>query len=179
MKLLLFMTMVFAVLSADSKQRLFYLYQQGSYLQACNLGQQGFLYHQSDEPYVSLYAFSCLKADMLDRLSGPITLLNETKEARANSAYFSLLLMQKSLLMAALYDNKPLQNLKFPTSTHTLSKLFDLYLKDPQSNQSIKEYQDLSDKRISYKLYTAETSGRKSIVIDEYYDKILTAHHVY
>lgn len=180
MKFLLFLS-IFLTLSssADSRQRLYSLYQQGSYLQACNLGHQGFLYHQSDEAYISLYAFSCLKADVLDRLSGPITLLGQTKESRTNSAYFSLILMQKSLLMEALYDNKPLQSLKFPTSTHTLSKVFDLYLKNPQPNQPIKEYKDSIDARLSYKLYTTEINGRKSIAIDEYYDKILSIHHVY
>lgn len=179
MKTPFFFLALFSILYADSSQRLFTLYQQGNYLQACNLAQQGYLYHQSDEAYISLYAFSCLKADRIDRLSGPISMLNQTKEARTNSAYFSVILMQKSLLMSALYDNKPLQNLKFPTSTHILSKVFDLYLKNPQSNQVLKEYQDLSDSRISYKLYTIENNGNKSIAIDEYYDKILTTHHVY
>lgn len=180
MKVLLFLSIFLTLsLSADSRQRLFNLYQEGSYLQACNLGHQGFLYHQSDEAYVSLYAFSCLKADLIDRLAGPIALLNQTKESRTNSAYFSLILMQKSLLMEALYDNKPLQNLKFPTSTHTLSKVFDLYLKYPQPNQMVKEYKDSVDSRLSYKLYTTESNGRKSIAIDEYYDKILSLHHVY
>lgn len=180
MKFLVFFSMVLIYsLSADTRHRLFDLYQQGNYLQACNLGQQGFAYHQNDEAYISLYAFACLKADKIDRLAGPITLLNQTKESRANSAYFSVLLMQKSLLMEALFDNKPIHNLKFPTSTHLISKIFDLYLKNPQPSQSIKEYADLSDTRLSYKLYTTEAAGRKSIAIDEYYDKILTTHHVY
>lgn len=177
--LVLFSMVLIYSLSADAHQRLFDLYQQGNYTQACNLGQQGVPYHQSDEAYVSLYAFACLKADKLDRLAGPITLLNQTKESRANSAYFSVLLMQKSLLTVALFDDKPIHNLKFPTSTHLISKIFDLYLKNPQPNQSIKEYADPSDTRLGYKLYTTETAGRKSIAIDEYYDKILTTHHVY
>ncbi|HEX5330563.1 hypothetical protein [Sulfuricurvum sp.] len=180
MRVLFLFTLLLTVsLVADSKQRLFNLYQQGNYLQACNLGHQGFLYHQSDEAYISLYAFSCLKADVIERLAGPIALLNQTKESRINSAYFSLILMQKSLLMEALYDNKSFQNLKFPTSTHTLSKVFDLYLKNPQPTQMVKEYKDALDSRVSYKLYTTEINGRKSIAIDEYYDKILSHHHVY
>ncbi|MBV5321877.1 MAG: hypothetical protein JZU62_09325 [Sulfuricurvum sp.] len=159
---------------------MFELYQQRNYLQACDLGKQGFQYHLSDEAYISLYAFSCLKADVIDRLAGPIMVLNQTKEARANSSYFSVIVMQKKLLMQSLYDNKPLQSLKFPTSSHLLSKVFDWYLKDPQSNQFVKEFKDPSDTHSSYKLYTTtEINGRKSIAIDEYYDKILTFHHVY
>lgn len=178
--LLLILLFLTTHLYADSKQRLYDLYQQGNYLQACDLGKQGFQYHLSDEAYISLYAFSCLKADSIDRLAGPIMVLSQTKEARANSAYFSVIVMQKKLLMQSLYDNKPIQNLKFPTSSHLLSKVFDWYLKNPQSNQFIKEYIDPSNSRSSYKLYTTtEINGRKSIAIDEFYDKILTFHHVY
>ncbi len=167
------------ILYADSKQRMFEFYQQGRYIQACDIGKQGLSYHPSDEAYISLYAFSCLKADFIDRLSDPIMVLNQTKEARSNASYFSVIVMQKKLLMQALYDNKPIKNLKFPTSTYSLSKVFDLYIKNPQPNQFIKEYKDLTDSRLDYKLYTTQTNGRKSIAIDEYYDKILTLHHVY
>jgi hypothetical protein len=166
-------------LFADARQRLFNLYQQGNYLQACNLGLQGFTYNKNDESYVSLYAFSCLKADIIDRLSAPITTLTQTPEARANASYFAIIVMQKKLLMQAFYDQKPIKNLKFPTSSFLLSKVFDLYVQNPQPSQVIKEYQDLSDNRRTYKLYPTEVNGRKSIAIDEYYDKILTFHHVY
>ena len=166
-------------LLADPKQQLFNLYQQGNYLQTCNFGLKNFSSYTNDEAYVSLYAFSCLKADLVDRLAAPIMTLNQTKEARANTAYFSVIVMQKKLLMQALYDNKPIKYLTFPTSSYLLSKVFDLYLKNPQLTQFIKEYQDPSDSRMSYKLYAAESNGRKSIAIDEYYDKILTHHHVY
>jgi hypothetical protein len=166
-------------LMADTKQKMFTLYQQGEYFRACEIGVKEFSNRKNDEAYVSLYAFSCLKADLIDRLSAPITLLNQSPEARANSAYFSVILMQKKLLMQALYDNKPLKNLTFPTSSHLLSRVFDLYLKNPQTTQSIKEYQDPAESRRSYKLYTIEFGGKKSIAIDEYYDKILTHHHVY
>lgn len=181
MKFLLIITLFLLTipLAADNKQKLFDLYQQGEYLKACDLGLKGLSHFKADENYVSLYAFSCLKADIVDRLATPITLLHQTKESRANASYFSLILLQKKLLMQALYDNKPITNLTFPTSSYLLSKLFDFYLKDPQPNRLIKEYTDSADTRLSYKLYTTVSNGRKSIAIDEYYDKILTFHHVY
>lgn len=166
-------------LMADNKQKLFELYQRGEYVNACNLGFRGLTYFQNDEAYISLYAFSCLKADMIDRLSAPIGALNQTKEARANAAYFAVIQMQKKLLMQALWDNQPIKNLSFPTSEYLLSKIFDLYLKNPQPDQSIKVYTDPLNNRLSYKLYTTVSNGRKSIAVDEYYDKILTMHHVY
>lgn len=178
-RILLLVLSLTLTLFADTRQHLFNLYQQGNYLQACNLGQKGFSYNQHDEAYVSLYAFSCLKADLIDRLAAPVMTLSQTPEARANAAYFSVILMQKKLLMQALYDQKPIKNLKFPTSSFLISKVFDLYVQNPQPTNMIKEYDDPSDRRRTYKLYPIEANGRKNIAIDEYYDKILTFHHVY
>jgi len=180
MKWLVLLSLLLSVsLSADTKQKLFDLYQQGSYLKACNLGVQGLANYPEDEAYISVYAFSCLKADFIDRLAVPIIKLNQTKEARSNASYFSVILMQKKLLMQALYDNKQIKNVKFPTSSYLLSKVFDFYIMDPQPSQLIKEYIDPVNTRSSYKLYTSVSNGHKSIAIDEYYDKILTLHHVY
>ncbi len=166
-------------LIADNSQKLFELYQKGEYNEACTFGYRFFAPNQSNESYISLVGFSCLKADQIDKLSPVMSALSQSSEARANSAYFALIVMQKKLLMQALYDNKLIKNLQFPKSGHILSKVFDLYIKNPQNNATIKEYQDPTNARQSYTLYTVETNGRKSIAIDEYYDKILTFHHIY
>jgi len=168
-----------ALAYADSGQKLFDLYQKGMYSQGCEYGYKFFTQNSANEPYISLLGFSCLKADRVDKLAPVIAALHDSPEARANSSYFSLILMQKKLLMQALYDGKPIVNLKFPTSGHILSKVFELYLKNPKPDEIIKEYQDKNTPRQSYKLYTTEHAGHKSIAIDEYYDKILTIHHVY
>ncbi len=164
---------------AGTNQKLFDLYQKGSYSEACEYGYRYFSENKYNEPYISLLGFACLRADSIDRLTPILPLLYETPDARANGAYFSLLLMQKKLLMQALYDNKPITDLKLPTSSHLLSRIFNLYLKDAKNSAPVKEYQDSADPRLSYRLYTTQSNGRKSIAVDEYYDKILTTHHVY
>ena len=166
-------------LYADIPAQMYQLYQKGEYSISCNIGQQHFKELESNESYVSLYAFSCLKADQIDRLNTPLMILSQSSEARANASYFSMLVMQKKLLVQALYDNNSLKSLKYPTSSHLLSKIFTLYCNDPQSQNSIKEYSDSTNARITYKLYPTQSNGRKTIAIDEYYDKILTLHHVY
>jgi hypothetical protein len=167
------------VAQADTSMQMYQLYQKGEYDSACNLGLQHFKKFENNEPYVSLYAFSCLKADQIDRLNIPLISLGQSSEARANASYFSMLIMQKKLLLQALYDNYPLKSLRLPTSSHLLSKLFVLYCNNPQIQNSIKEYSDSTNPRISYKLYTVQANGHNTIAIDEYYDKILTVHHVY
>ncbi|MDD2266460.1 hypothetical protein [Sulfuricurvum sp.] len=180
MKFFILVLLLFSnYLYADVNQKLFELYQKGMYTEACNYGYSFFARNEHNEPFVSLVGFACLKADQIDRLSPVMSQLTQTPDARSNSAYFALIVMQKKLLMRALYDNQPIQNLKFPTSTYLLSKVFDLYVQNPKKNDTIKEYQDPSNLRQSYKLYTIQINDLKSIAIDEYYDKILTVHHVY
>lgn len=179
MKSFLFLILFSYTLSADAGQKLFELYEKGMYSQACNYGYTLFAPNEHNEAFVSLVGFSCLKADQIDRLSPVMSSLSQTPDARSNSAYFALIIMQKKLLMQALYDNKPIRNVQFPTSSYLLSKIFISYIKDPKNNDIIKEYQDSANPRQSFKLYTTQINGRKSIAIDEYYDKILTIHHVY
>ncbi len=175
------LTIVFLIftLHANPSNQMLQLYQKGAYTEACTFGAKNFKLNQQNEAYVSLYAFSCLNADQIDRLNTPIKTLMQSAEARANASYFSLLVMQKRLLIQSLYDNYPLKQLKLPTSLHLLSKVFDLYCKNPQTNSPIKEYTDRSDPRQTYKLYTVDVDTTKTFAIDEYYDKILTKHHVY
>jgi hypothetical protein len=177
--LLLFILLVTQQLQANASQKLFDLYQRGLYQQGCDYGYKFLPQYQHNESFISLVGFSCLKADQLEKLSPVVAALDETPESRANAAYFALLIMQKKLLMQALYDHKPLVGLKFPTSGHLLSKVFDLYLRNPKNGEMIKEYSDPINPRQSYRLYTTETNGEKRVAIDEYYDKILTFHHVY
>jgi hypothetical protein len=179
MKFFIVLILFLSNLYSDAGQQLFSLYQKGMYAEACNYGHTLFIPNQTNEAFVSLVGFSCLKADQIDRLPAVIVALSQTPDARINGAYFALIVMQKKLLMQALYDNKPINNLHFPTSSHLLSKVFDLYAKKPKNNDIIKEYQDLINSRQSYKLYTIQNNGRNSVAIDEYYDKILTQHHVY
>lgn len=178
-KLFLSIIVFFSSLHADIPSQMYQLYQKGAYSEVCGMGIQHFKQIQSNESYVSLYAFGCLKADQIDQLAIPVKILNQNPEARANASYFSLLIMQKKLLLQALYDNYPLKLLQLPTSSYVLSKVFDLYCKSPQSGSSIKEYTDPNNHRQTYSLYTVQINGYKTFAIDEYYDRILSLHHVY
>ncbi len=85
-------------LHADTPTQMYQLYEKGEYISSCNLGLQHFKEFESNEAYVSIYAFSCLKADQIDRLNTPLMRLSQSGEARANASYFSMLVMQKKLL---------------------------------------------------------------------------------
>ncbi|SFV75695.1 FIG00470045: hypothetical protein [hydrothermal vent metagenome] len=166
---------------ADTKQEMLLLYQNKKYKEVCDIGLKNLAKYLDDEDYMLLYGFGCLKSDNIDRLSTPITMLKHSKEARANSAYFSVILMQKKLLLHALVDGYNLSSLHLPTTKYPLSKVFELYSK--LGKHPPKDYyffEDPKDKRINYKLYVIVTNNKEyGFVLEEYYNGIMTKKHIY
>lgn len=172
--------LLFVSLYADVKKDMLELYQHEKYEAACNIGFSNFGKYDEDENFLSLYAFSCLKADYIDRLSAPVIKLKFTTEARANATYFSTILLQKKMLYYALVDGYKLKSLNLPTTDYVLSKVFDLY--SQLENNESKEYyifEDKEDKKRKYKLYLQKAERIDKMVIEEFYDTISVKRHVY
>lgn len=168
------------ILYADTKQDMFALYQNQKYKKACNIGFNNFRHNNKDEEYVSLYAFACLKSDYIDRLTVPISILKFSKEARSNSAYFSIILMQKKLLYHSLVDGYNLSNLNLPTTDYILSKVFDLYIKlGKHEPRSFYLFEDTKDSKLTYKLYLSKSNKIYKMIIEEFYDSIVIRKHIY
>ena len=167
-------------LSAGIKDKMLGLYQNAKYKEVCNKGFYNFSHIKHDENYISLYAFSCLKSDFIDRLSVPIAMLKYSPEARANSAYFSIILMQKKLLYHSLIDEYELSELNLPTTDYVLSKVFDFYVKLGKHDKRLFYlFEDTQDKKLTYKLYILKDAGLSKIIIEEFYDTISINRHVY
>ncbi|MBN2815670.1 MAG: hypothetical protein JXQ67_03250 [Campylobacterales bacterium] len=167
-------------LYANIKQEMFTLYQNNKYEDACNIGFDNFKKHKHDEEFVSLYAFSCLKSDYIDRLSIPTAILKFSKEARANAAYFSVILMQKKLLYHALIDNYNLSIYELPRTDYVLSRVFDLYAKLGEHDaRAFYLFEDPNDSKITYKLYLSSDSKVTKMIIEEFYDTIAVKRHIY
>ncbi len=181
MKKIAFLLFISAViLNADAKTDTYKLYQDGKYEEACQSGEKILEQYKNDEEFISLYAFSCLNADYLDNLSMPISSLKKSAEARANAAYFSVILMQKKLLIHALTDQYDLKPIKLPTTDYVLSTVFDLYTKDStQKDQRRYNYVDPNDANKSYRLFVTKSGPSPKMIIEEYYDKIMTKRHIY
>ncbi|MBU0633298.1 hypothetical protein KKA17_11740 [bacterium] len=173
---LLFSTLIFA----DTKQDIYSLYQIKKYDEACKTGLLNLNKYRDDENFVSLYAFSCLYADYIDRLSVPITMLKNSKEARSNAAYLSIILMQKKLLEHSLIDNYNIKPLKLPSTDNVLSKVFDLYsnLQTPKK-LPLYVFIDPKNDKITYRLYLSGDAAASNMVIEELYDSTLIKKHIY
>ena len=167
-------------LYADIKQDMFNLYQNKKYEAVCTLGFDNFANNKKDEEFVSLYAFACLNSDFIDRLSIPTAVLKFSKESRANSAYFSIILMQKKLLYHALVDNYDLSEFSLPTTDYVLSKVFDLYAKIGKHEPRVFYlFEDPQDSKLTYKVYLVKDYKLDKIVIEEFYDTINIKRHIY
>ena len=165
---------------SNLKQNMLNMYKNEQYQNVCNVGFDNFSRFNTDEEFISLYAFACLKSDYIDRLSIPMTKLKFSKEARANSAYFSVILMQKKLLYHALVDDYNLSVLNLPTTKYILSKVFDLYTKlGEHKKREIYIFKDEDDERINYKLYLLRDTKLPKMVIEEIYDTITLKRHIY
>jgi len=179
MRLFVFLVL-FLNLYATPKNEMLALYQNKQYEDVCNKGFQNLSKYNKDEEFVLLYAFSCLKSDMIDRLTTPITMLSSSKEARSNAAYFSVILMQKKLLLHSLVDGYNLSTLKLPTTNYTLSKVFDLYSKiGKHKRREFYIFEDTLNKKLTYKMYLTTYKNQHAIVIEEFYDGTVIKKHTY
>jgi hypothetical protein len=67
-----------------------------------------------------------------------------------------------------------------PPTDYVLSIVFDLFSRQPASlPQKSYTFNDLNEPRKSYRLYLTDSDRVKKMVIEEYYDKILTHRHIY
>ena len=165
---------------ANTKTEMLHLYQNQKYEEVCSMGFDSFNRFKHDEEFVSLYAFACLHSDYIDRLSIPIAILKYSKEARANSAYFSVILMQKKLLLHALIDNYDLSSIDLPSTDYVLSKVFDLYSKlGKHEPRAFYLFEDPKDSKLTYKLYLDKDEKLSKIIIEEFYNTITLKRHIY
>ncbi len=178
MKLFTLLIALFISLQANSKNEIVSLFKTQQYKEACLKGLSIIDEYSRDEDFMTLYAFSCLNSDYIDRLNLPIAKLKFSKEARSNAAYFSVILMQKKLLLYSMIDGYDISDLKLPSTDFILSKVFDLYIKVPM-RKSFYLFDDPKKQKVSYKLYLKKERGVNKMVIEEFYDKIMTKQHFY
>ena len=179
-KIVLWFVILTVSLSANIKMDTYELYKDKKFSDVCTQLHTQKKLLTSDEELLSIYGFSCLNSDRIDALTTPITYLKNSKESRTNAAYFSVLLMQKQLLMHALIDQYDLKAIKVPTTTHILSIVFDLYTKDTNTKKRRRyNYMDPHDSKRYYRLYITKGDPSPKMVIEEYYDKIMTQRHIY
>lgn len=138
------------------------------YNKVCEKGSRLYYGGYTDENFVSLVGVSCAKVDRINILGMLQRSLVNSRSSRENASYFSSLILQKRLIYQFMIDGTKLNDLKLPSSTHLLSRVFE--------KLSAGEYKELS---ASPKLIEIQDSGRrmilsisddepKKVLVDEY-----------
>jgi hypothetical protein len=179
MRMIFLLLLLPLYLYSDVKMELLSLYKEKQYKKLCLKASNSVYTHLKDEQFLSLLGFSCLKSGYIDRLILPIANLKSTPEARSNAAYFSVILMQKKLLLHSLVDKYKLTNITLPTTDTLLSKLFDLYLQNQDFTKDSYTFIDTKDKDITYKLYLDKTTKIKKMIIEKYYKNNREEQYIY
>jgi len=155
------------------------MYENNSFKKACRFASNKIMGYKKNEKFVSLYAFSCLKSDNIDKLASATILLKHSTEARANSVYFSTILLQKKLLLHAMIDNFDIEQLQLPSTDYILSKVFDLFMKDEKKEDKIHEFIDSNNPNEKYRLFIKNENENKKIIIEHYLNNNLIKTHKY
>ncbi len=161
---LLFILSLFSF--ASEYKNIILYYQFENYSKACQTGIKNL--DTKNEALLSMIADACAKDNKIDELSKIISYLKSTKEYRQNRSYFTTLLLQKSLILQFIKDDIDLSYLKFPKTTHLISKIFNkiaqkkfsVLIKKPKTIKI-----DMDDK--SY-LITVSRNAKDTLVIKEY-----------
>ncbi len=155
-------------------------YKNGHYKYVCLNGYKLFSQIKKDEDLVSMYAFSCLRADYINRLAVPILILGKTPQSRKNRSYFSLLLTQKNLLISALGDKVELTNISCPNTDHIISKVFNLYFqKKYKKTDNIYIMQDPKKEDHTYQVSIIKRASIPYLKIEEYQNGKKVKIHIY
>lgn len=173
---LLFITII-TLLFASDKKMLYDAYQSRNFEAACSIGIKNYAANIDDREFIALTAFGCLESDNISAIATLLPYMNRNKEDRANAAYFSVILMQKSLLLHALVDGYSLHALKMPSSDYILSKIFDWF--QAGKGDKLGQYfffKEPSNSKHTYKLYLLKNRSYQ-LVVEEYYDTIMTKRH--
>ncbi len=176
--LFIFLLLTFSFSKSLTVNDLINYYKNGEYKKVCAKGIKIFEKFKKNEDLVTMYAFSCLKSDYIDRLAVPIVILKKTKEARANAAYFSTILVQKKLLYYALIDGIDITGLVFPQTDHIFSKIFNLFIeKKYKKTDNRYIFIDPKDKDVKYELYLEKDKMPiKMVILKLKKDKIVETH---
>ncbi len=180
-KIIFFLLMVKLSLFSSNLSTLYKLYEKQEYDKACDYAIKYFNKNKNSEKYVTLYGLACLETDKMYHIATPMLRLKNTKDARANSAYFATILLQKKLLFQALIDKTSLKNLHLPSTNFILSKIFSLFVNEEYIlKNDVYSFRDKEKKEMTYQLYLKKNKKKEQqMIIDIYKDDKFIHRYIY
>ncbi len=179
-KIIIILASLFNFLFATNINDIKNLYSNKKYSTVCVESGKIYQKYKNNEEFLNIFAASCLKADMINRMVLPIIKLYKSKEARENAVYFTTILFEKKLLYYALSDDFDISYVNLPKTNYILSKIFDKFVKgeyDLKNNSYW--FSDDSNSNLSYKLSIEERNGIKKMYLRTYKNNKIIKVRVY
>ena len=160
---------------ASSLSNIKQLFNDKKFTQVCRKSSAIYEDNKRNEEFLNMFAASCLKSDMINRMVLPIIKLYKTKEARENAVYFATILYQKKLLYYALSDDFDISYVNLPKTNYILSKIFDKFVKGEYNLKNGSYwFTDNGKNGLTYKLSMEERNHVKKMYLRTYRnDKII------
>jgi len=149
-------------------------YLAKNYKEVCLYGVNHFQKIKKDENLISLIGISCVKSDYFIYLPIIINNLKHTKEARDNSVYFSILFIEKKLLISYVIDGMDISYYKLPFVDHVVSIVFDNIVNKNFTRED--NIIVINDKNLIYKVYK---NNENKVYIDVFKNNKLIQRHWY
>jgi len=167
--LFLFLVPIF-LFSFDYKKE----YSHNNFEKICKYGIKHIQKIRDDENLLTLVGFSCVKADSFIYLPTVVTLLKKTTQARQNSIYFSILYIEKKLLIANIIDGMDISYYKFPYINHPVSIVVNALI-----NNDYKKKNGVVIIKKDDKTYVVYKNDENKVFIQVYKYKKLQETHWY
>jgi len=168
-KLILTFILLATLLNAIDKGDIIKLYKDKNYRKTCLKAGDLYQKYKSDEEFLNIYAYSCLKEDMINRTILPIIKLYKTPESRENAAYYATILYQKKLLYHALVDDVDISYVNLPKTKYILSIIFNKFVSgDYNYKNGAYWFNDDDNGELSYKLSVETHQKTKKIFLRTY-----------
>jgi len=149
-------------------------YLNKNFTKICKYGISHFQQIKNNEDTLSLVGFSCVKRDYFIYLPPIINYLKSTKKARNNSIYFSLLFIEKKLLISYVIDNLDISYYRFPAIPHPISIVINSII-----HNNFKKQNGTILINKNNKIYKVYKNNENKVFIDVYENNNLIESHWY
>jgi len=169
MRILLLIIPIF-IFAFDFKQE----YLNKNFEKICKYGVYHIKEIKNNDDLLSLVGFSCIKSDNIIYLPAIVNLLKNSKKARLNSIYFSIIFLEKKLLISYVLDGIDISYYRFPLTDYPLSIVINNII-----NKTFKKENNLIIISYKNKIYKVYKSKDNKVFIDVYQNNQLIQSHWY
>ncbi len=180
-KTLLAVLFLFSILKArEPLKEIISSYKNEQYWKTCSKCSLFINRYENNGDFLNFCAFSCLKADNLDKIYPFAKRLKNSPSDRKNALFFMTILYQKELLLNSILDKIDISFVKLPKTNYILSDIFTKYVnKNYIKKDNAYIFRDDENPFITYKLTVNKIDGENRLILKTFKRDIVVKIRVY